>query len=111
MLSLHDALPIFLMGDFNSPATSTAYAAIVAPGQGALHDSRTVSRTPHYGPLGTFTGFDIARMDASPIAHIFVSDDVAVLSHATLTDQNRSEERRVGKECVSQCRSRWSPLH
>src|SRR3546814_17318652 len=21
----------------------------------------------------------------------------------------RSEERRVGKECVSQCRSRWSP--
>src|SRR3546814_8234942 len=24
---------------------------------------------------------------------------------------NRSEERRVGKECVSTCRSRWSPYH
>src|SRR3546814_15104470 len=23
----------------------------------------------------------------------------------------RSEERRVGKECVSQCRYRWSPYH
>src|SRR3546814_4941121 len=23
----------------------------------------------------------------------------------------RSEERRVGKECVSTCRSRWSPSH
>src|SRR3546814_14812769 len=23
----------------------------------------------------------------------------------------RSEERRVGKECVITCRSRWSPLH
>src|SRR3546814_18763560 len=23
----------------------------------------------------------------------------------------RSEERRVGKECVSPCRSRWSPYH
>ena len=23
----------------------------------------------------------------------------------------RSEERRVGKECLSQCRSRWSPYH
>src|SRR3546814_11608401 len=23
----------------------------------------------------------------------------------------RSEERRVGKECVSACRSRWSPYH
>src|SRR3546814_10965785 len=43
------------MGDFNSPATSKGYAAIVEPGQGALRDSRTASRTPHYGPLGTFT--------------------------------------------------------
>src|SRR3546814_16607391 len=24
---------------------------------------------------------------------------------------HRSEERRVGKECVSTCRSRWSPFH
>src|SRR3546814_8076175 len=24
---------------------------------------------------------------------------------------DRSEERRVGKECVSTCRSRWSPFH
>src|SRR3546814_8313019 len=26
-------------------------------------------------------------------------------------EANRSEERRVGKECVSTCRSRWSPYH
>src|SRR3546814_17949037 len=25
--------------------------------------------------------------------------------------QERSEERRVGKECVRTCRSRWSPSH
>src|SRR3546814_8750571 len=25
--------------------------------------------------------------------------------------RSRSEERRVGKECVSTCRSRWSPYH
>src|SRR3546814_13622538 len=25
--------------------------------------------------------------------------------------QTRSEEHRVGKECVSTCRSRWSPYH
>src|SRR3546814_14871984 len=24
---------------------------------------------------------------------------------------HRSEERRVGKECVSTCRSRWAPYH
>src|SRR6056297_1180232 len=27
------------------------------------------------------------------------------------SDWSRSEERRVGKECVSTCRSRWSPYH
>src|SRR3546814_15827831 len=26
-------------------------------------------------------------------------------------NRRRSEERRVGKECVSTCRSRWSPYH
>src|SRR3546814_4274709 len=30
---------------------------------------------------------------------------------ATVPWQIRSEERRVGKECVSTCRSRWSPYH
>ena len=27
------------------------------------------------------------------------------------TQYTRSEERRVGKECASMCRSRWSPYH
>src|SRR3546814_17704130 len=30
---------------------------------------------------------------------------------ATSITSKRSEERRVGKECVSTCRSRWSPYH
>src|SRR3546814_18657279 len=33
--------------------------------------------------------------------------DRSDLDHAMV----RSEERRVGKECVSTCRSRWSPYH
>src|SRR3546814_9015015 len=28
-----------------------------------------------------------------------------------VASRHRSEERRVGKECVSTCRSRWSPYH
>src|SRR3546814_15787022 len=28
-----------------------------------------------------------------------------------ISGELRSEERRVGKECVSTCRSRWSPYH
>src|SRR3546814_3372005 len=30
---------------------------------------------------------------------------------AEISTYIRSEERRVGKECVSTCRSRWSPYH
>ena len=30
---------------------------------------------------------------------------------AVLALHGRSEERRVGKECLTQCRSRWSPYH
>src|SRR3546814_14074381 len=32
-------------------------------------------------------------------------------AHADHLSAARSEERRVGKECVSTCRSRWSPYH
>src|SRR3546814_5973011 len=31
--------------------------------------------------------------------------------HLRAKQFDRSEERRVGKECVSTCRSRWSPYH
>src|SRR3546814_17990110 len=34
---------------------------------------------------------------------------VGLLSDALSPSLGRSEERRVGKECVSTCRSRWSP--
>src|SRR3546814_4757258 len=32
-------------------------------------------------------------------------------NNSNLTNRTRSEERRVGKECVSTCRSRWSPYN
>src|SRR3546814_4717856 len=34
-----------------------------------------------------------------------------LLAQARRIGARRSEERRVGKECVSTCRSRWSPYH
>src|SRR3546814_20619837 len=36
--------------------------------------------------------------------------DVSSAIHSG-AEELRSEERRVGKECVSTCRSRWSPYH
>src|SRR3546814_19753877 len=34
-----------------------------------------------------------------------------VVEHVARNGEQRSEERRVGKECVSTCSSRWSPYH
>src|SRR3546814_8167585 len=35
-----------------------------------------------------------------------------IATHDVLVEPfTRSEARRVGKECVSKCRSRWSPYH
>ena len=43
---------------------------------------------------------NLGRLDAQ---------DAAILLR--IFDHIRSEERRVGKECLSVCRSRWSPYH
>src|SRR3546814_6495344 len=42
--------------------------------------------------------------------HVFdqLEFGVDIILHVVII---RSEERRVGKECVSTCRSRWSPYH
>src|SRR3546814_11598964 len=40
-----------------------------------------------------------------------VGEEEVVLHEVMQEGVARSEERRVGKECVSTCRSRWSPNH
>src|SRR3546814_12984921 len=47
--------------------------------------------------------------DAKPVAPIFSERPIGDASIARLPSGGRSEERRVGQEWVSKCRSRWSP--
>src|SRR3546814_8376313 len=44
-----------------------------------------------------------------PLGRIGRPEDMAAI--VSFLSGPRSEERRVGKECVSTCRSRWSPYH
>src|SRR3546814_7722344 len=55
--------------------------------------------------------FDLDMFDSHliPIPQLFVTLFATIPPLTTLFC--RSEERRVGKECVSTCRSRWSPYH
>src|SRR3546814_16015676 len=58
----------------------------------------------------------VARLaERAPIASVAVETDAVtgeyVLLLARAAGPGRSEERRVGKECVMTCRSRWAPFH
>src|SRR3546814_6267789 len=71
------------------------------------------------------TGVQTCALPICPVAacsEIVGQDDSAIEAppeignderrlHVRAYNHWRSEERRVGKECVSTCRSRWSPYH
>src|SRR3546814_11151285 len=67
---------------------------------------------------GTLDRFRTLKIDISKLTLEAVKE-AGVTSKEGLRAKNfwtlglvyRSEERRVGKECVSTCRSRWSPYH
>src|SRR3546814_3644389 len=53
---------------------------------------------------------DLPLIGAYQVANALVSAGLVIATGGDAA-QTRSEERRVGKECVSTCRSRWSPYH
>src|SRR3546814_6990169 len=61
------------------------------------------------------SGFDVSmsaegiRVDTESVVSILVGG--IAFDAPTHGAGERSEERRVGKECVSACRSRWAPYH
>src|SRR3546814_2082707 len=59
----------------------------------------------HEGRAGTRLAVEVS-WNSSPIWPATSSR-----SSSSSPSSCRSEERRVGKECVSTCRSRWSPYH
>src|SRR3546814_21158069 len=69
----------------------------------AASTCRTRSRTPSFSDARSASSASLLE----PATAAVVAESPA--RRAALT--SRSEERRVGKACVSTCRSRWSPYH
>src|SRR3546814_7947851 len=68
---------------------------------------------PIFGRIDVLAARDVHVLDAVDdivIAIGIAAGDIAAFQPA-VRREGRSEERRVGKECVSTCRSRWSPYH
>src|SRR3546814_18099126 len=65
--------------------------------------------------LALFAAALVVVLDTGP-GRRFVADQIQSVAlgsglRISIGRIERSEERRVGKECVSTCRSRWSPEH
>src|SRR3546814_14508938 len=70
--------------------------------------ARQVARLEFEFDLGSEQGDALSRDEIEPDARLLL--DIGLLRRAR-GPTVRSEERRVGTECVSTCRSRWSPYH
>src|SRR3546814_12899275 len=81
-----------------------------APGCAALGSSTPVPGTTRPAPNRPF----MVKLQATAELQRSATTKPAVKGMETagsVAPAVRSEERRVGKECVSTCRSRWSPYH
>src|SRR3546814_19238943 len=74
---------------------------------GGGREAGSVVRPAEIGPRIVLTLIDDAAPDRAR-ARKQVETRIAVVPADRAL---RSDERRVGKECVSTCRSRWSPFH
>lgn len=87
--SLAGKLPVIATGDFNSNPLKKPYQIIVDK-ENPLHltNSMEISKTPHYGPTGTFNNWEARETDNFPIDFIFVKNGFKVLKHATIAESN-----------------------
>src|SRR3546814_13954257 len=63
------------------------------------------------GPLAKRLRGGRCSRDPLNLIQLTLAEGVGARSQSEDWRVRRSEERRVGKECVSTCRSRWSPSH
>src|SRR3546814_15143152 len=97
------------ISDCSSDVCSSDLAACWFLVSNTLHNLSSRNIASGFGFLEREAGFAIGE---SPIE--FGPENTyarAVLVGLLNTLRVRSEARRVGKECVSTCRSRWSPYH
>lgn len=85
--ALAGAAPTLVIGDFNSSPGSEPVQILSQE----LLDARATSRTPPYGPAGTFQAFkiDAPLAEQERIDHIFHTRGIEVLKWGALTDSLR----------------------
>lgn len=74
--------PVILTGDFNSTPETEQMVLLSS----FLNDAYGISKTPPYGPVGTFNSFQFTAPYDKRIDYVFVSDHFEVRKYGALTD-------------------------
>src|SRR3546814_7613394 len=118
MLCLHTSpvLDMLLVFFFSSRRRHTRCALVTGVQTCALpiFEDRFIGIGLPYRIVGGFRFYERAEIrDAMAYLRVIVQpdDDLAFERIINTPKRGRSEERSVGKECVSTCRSRWSQYH
>ncbi|TWF44182.1 endonuclease/exonuclease/phosphatase family metal-dependent hydrolase [Chitinophaga polysaccharea] len=79
-------VPAIITGDFNAIPSDEPIQIIMDPND-PLHltDSKAISETSHFGPIGTFNGWQMAEREPQPIDYIFLKGKFQVLKHASIS--------------------------
>jgi endonuclease/exonuclease/phosphatase family metal-dependent hydrolase len=84
--SIAGKTPAVITGDFNAqPQDEPILVIMDAANPLKLTDSKAISATGHYGPVGTFNGFGHKEQADQPIDYIFLKGNWQVQQHATLS--------------------------
>ena len=99
---LHPLAPVLMLGDGLVTTDAIVKAMAVEDGDCLLVVPESDAGPGFERVGGQMAWAGVARLSSSRIAEVAgLPQDYDL----------RSEERRVGKECCTQCRSRWSPYH
>jgi endonuclease/exonuclease/phosphatase family metal-dependent hydrolase len=83
-------VPSIITGDFNAqPQEEPIQILLDKTNSDHLADAKHISAEPHYGPDGTFNGFQQKEIHEQPIDYILIKGNIRVLQHATLSQSWR----------------------
>src|SRR3546814_14071149 len=106
------AIPALTLTGAYSTAGTQVVVFATAPQSAGTKFVKSELRQIYTEDAATYVAADAQAACAAKFGAVAVGQNIFVIAkYVATSDQARSEERRVGNECVGTCRSRWTQYH